>query len=231
MNKAIVATALLVGLTACGGSDEPTTDSATSERSTAAPATSAPAELEGDAGEIVKSGFGQRDEFVWVTSLVKNNTDEAGATVTVQYNVKDAAGAILVSGEQVESFSRGGELLAVGTQLDVPGGAQAATVEASLVIEPDGIGSEFAEIPVGPVTVSTDDFGQPAASFEVTNPTSEPLMSPRVGVICYDAAGTIIGGTSEFPDVPPSGKARVDTNFLLVSGTPATCEAFAGGPL
>jgi hypothetical protein len=230
MRTQIVLAALLFGVAGCGGGDETTTDSATSERSTAAPATTAPQEPEGKAGEIVKSGFGQRDDFVWVTSLVKNNTDEAGATVTVQYNVLDATGSILVSGEQVESFSRGGELLAVGTQLEVPSGTEAATVEASLVVEPDGIGSEFQEIPTSPVTVTTDEFGQPTASFEVTNPTSEPL-SPRIGVICYDSAGEIVGGTSEFPEVPPSGKARVDTLSLLVTGTPAECEAYAGGPL
>lgn len=164
-----------------------------------------------------------------MTSLVKSLTDKAGATVTVQYNVKDTAGKILVSDSQVESFSRGGQLLVLGTQLSVPPGSKATTVDAALVVEPDGIGQEFPEMKVGPVTVGKDEFGSVTASFEITNTTAEPVQSLRVGIICLDSGGKIIGGTSEFPDLPPSGAARVDTSGLIVSGTPAKCEAYAGG--
>jgi hypothetical protein len=224
------ALSLALILTACaGGSDEPTVDRADSSNEAPGAETAPPAEDAGEAAEIVKTGFGQKDDYVFVTSLVKNNTDDAGATVTVQYNVKDAAGKILVSDSQVESFSRGGQLLAVGTQLDVPAGTKAAAVEANLVVEPDGIGEEFPEVQVGEVIVSTDEFGEPKATFELTNPTNEPAPSLRVGVICLDAAGKIIGGTSEFPDLPPGGTARVDTLSLIVSGTPAKCDVYPGG--
>lgn len=117
----------------------------------------------------------------------------------MQYNVKDAAGKILLSESQVESFSRGGQLLVLGTQVSVPPGSKATTVDAALVVKPDGIGQE---LKVGPVAVGKDEF---------------------------DSGGKIIGGTSEFPDLPPSGAARVDTSGLIVSGTPTKCEAYAGG--
>lgn len=220
---------------ACGGGNEDTVDRATSTNEDAESTASAePAEPEeqddpAKAGEIIKTGFGQKDDYVWVGSLVKNNTDEAGATVTVHYNVKDAAGKILVSESQVESFSRGGELLVVGTQLDVPPGTKAATVEADLVVEPDGIGQEFPEMQVGEVTIGKDEYGATAATVEITNPTDEPVQSLRLGIICLDATGKIIGGTTEYPDVPPNGTTRVDTLSLIVSGAPEKCEAYPGG--
>lgn len=227
----LIPVALLV--TACGGVDEEESvdDASSSIGDTPSSLGAEPEADDEKPGEIVKTGFGQRDAYVWVTSLVRNLTDTAGATVTVQYNVLDAAGKILVSDSQVESFSRGGQLLVVGTQLDVPASSMAASVDATLVIEPDGIGTEFPEIETGPVTVGEDEFGGVSASFELTNPTNEPAQSVRVGIICLDATGKIIGGTSEFPDLPPNGAARVDTSALIVSGSPETCEAYAGGPL
>jgi hypothetical protein len=218
----------------CGGGGEATVDQASSTNEDTASSAAEPAAeeeepaAEAKGGEIVKTGFGQQDDYVWVTSLVKNLGDEAGATVTVQYNVKDAAGKILVSDSQVESFSRGGQLLVVGTQLSLPEGSKAATVDAALVVEPDGIGEEFPEMKIGPVTVGKGEYGGFTATFEITNTTAEPVSSLRVGVICFDAAGKVIGGTSEFPDLPPSGPARVDAD-VTVSGAPAKCEAYAGG--
>lgn len=231
---ALAASWLLV-LTACGGGSD-VTDSATNtapeaSASAQAAATEEPSEAE-PAGVIVKSGFGQEADYAWVTSVVRNDADAAGQTVTVQYNLKDASGAIIASTDQVESFSRPGELLAVGTQVEVPQGAVPAMLEANLLIEENGIGQDYPEIPVDNVTVGQDEFGEPQVSFEITNPTSEPLQNPRIGVVCLNAAGDVIGGTSEFPTlVPANGTIRVDTLSLITSGQPAVCEVYAGGPL
>jgi hypothetical protein len=54
-------------------------------------ATERPSEAQ-PAGAIVKSGFGQEGDYAWVTSVVRNDSDEAGQTLTVQYNLKDAGG-------------------------------------------------------------------------------------------------------------------------------------------
>jgi hypothetical protein len=184
-------------------------------------------------GSLVSSGFGQKDEYVWVTSLVHNDSDKVGQTVTLQFNAKDAAGALVKSASQVENFSRVGQDLAVGTQISVPKDVKIATVEATLLIEDHGAFSSepFPEMKTTPVTVVADPYGGATANFELSNPTDQPVKSPRLGIICYDAANTIIGGGMDFPNlVPPSGKVAVEAH-ILTTGTPASCKAFAGGPM
>lgn len=184
-------------------------------------------------GSLVSSGFGQKDEYVWVTSLVHNDSDKVGQTVTVQFNAKDAAGILVKSASQVETFSRVSEDLAVGTQINVPKDVKIATVEATLLIEDRGTFSSepFPEMKTTPVTVVTDPYGGLTANFELTNPTAQPVKSPRLGIICYDVANTIVGGGVDFPElVPPSGKVAVEAH-ILASTTPTSCRAFAGGPM
>lgn len=241
-------TAAALILTACGGGE-----SSTSQQTTT-PATQAPAgednassdeptesepepaaDTEGaTAHTLVKSGFGFADPFAWVSALVSNDSVNSGATVTVNFNLLDDAGAILVSGSQVEAFSRPDELLVLGTQLEVPAGTVPSSLEATVQVEYPGIGSTepFPELPLSPVTIARDEFGGWEASATLTNPTDQPLNGPRIGIICLDAAGQIIGGSSSFPDlVPPSGQVRVDSLFLTLSGDPAACEMYAGAPL
>lgn len=185
------------------------------------------------AGSLVSSGFGQDDEYVWVTSLVHNDSDKVGQTVTVQFNAMDEAGTLVKSASQVESFSRVGQDLAVGTQISAPNGVKISSVEATLLIEDRGAFSSepFPEMKTTPVTVVTGPYGGSTANFELSNPTDQPVKSPRLGIICYDAANAIIGGGMDFPDlVPPSGKVAVEA-YILTTGTPASCKAYAGGPM
>ncbi|MFC4145779.1 FxLYD domain-containing protein [Micromonospora mangrovi] len=56
----------------------------------------------------METGFGQHDEYVAVVALVENTSEKVGQTVTVQFNVSDAAGTLLKSQSQVESFTRPG---------------------------------------------------------------------------------------------------------------------------
>lgn len=183
-------------------------------------------------GSLVSSGFGQKGEYVWVTSLVHNDSDKVGQTVTVQFNAKDAAGTLVKSTSQVETFTRVNHDLAVGTQIDVPKDVKIATVEATLLIEDRGTfsGEPFPEMNTTPVSVVADPYGGSTANFELTNPTDQPVKSPRLGIICYDAANKIIGGGVDFPElVPPSGKIAVEAH-ILTSTVPTTCRAFDGGP-
>ena len=169
-----------------------------------------------------------------MTALVRNDSDKIGATVIVNFNLLDAAGDIIVSSSQTEAFSRPGELLAVGTQIDVPAGAKPATLEATAQVEYPGIGptEPFPELPFGQVIVGKDEFGGFVAAATLTNTTAQPLNSPRIGVVCLDAAGAVIGGSSIFPElVPPNGKVKVETLSLIVTGQPASCEMYAGAPL
>jgi hypothetical protein len=220
--SAVVAVALLAS--GCGAKDVVEQKTAGASPTSATP-TSDPAKD----GSLVSSGFGQADEYVWVTSLVHNNSKTVGQTVTVLFNAKDKAGTLIKSASQVESFSRVGQDLAVGTQMDVPKGTKIATVEATLLIEDSGTFSSTpaVEMKTTPVKVVAGDFGV-TANFEVANPTSAPVKDTRLGVICYDAANKIVGGGVDFPDlIPPSGKVAVEAT-ILTTGKPASCKVFTG---
>jgi hypothetical protein len=230
--KVLAVCVVAIGLLASGCAGEKNIVEQNTAKAGAGSASPSAADPTKAAGSLVSSGFGQEDEYAWVTSLVHNDSDKVGQTVTVQFNAKDAAGALVKSTSQVESFSRVGQDLAVGTQIDVPKGVKIATVEATLLIEDNGAfpSEPFPEMKTTPVTVVASPYGGSTANFELSNPTDQPVKSPRLGIICYDAADTIIGGGMDFPDlVPPSGKVAVEARILTTS-TPASCKAFAGGP-
>jgi hypothetical protein len=226
ISAAAAATALAACSSTSASHDSPT-DKAVSTASAKKNGKSKPA------GELLASGFGQSDEYVWVTSLVKDNASTVGQTVTVQFNLYDETGSLIGSDSQVESFASVGQLLAVGTQIDLKAHQKAARVKATLLVEDEGVFSDepFPAIKTSAVKVGKDEFGGVSASFDVLNPTNKPLKNPRIGIICYNAKKQIIGGGDEFPDlVPPSGKYHVDSS-VNVSGTPATCTAYAGPDL
>ncbi len=216
---------LSLALTGCAAS-EPVEQTAAETSAAAAPAA---ASAEPD-GQLISSGFGQSGEYVWVTSLIRNDSKTVGQTVTVQFNVLNASGKIIASESQVESFSRTQQMLVVGTQASVPAKEKPTKVEATLLIEDNGAfsGKPFPKIPTGAVSIGKDEYGDTTGTFEIINPSTAPLKDARVGIICYDAKRNVIGGAAEYPDlVPPSGKVRIDS-ILNTRGTPAKCDAHAG---
>lgn len=241
MARHSILTTALLALTLFGCSASPNgTDQQTSEPQDEAPSASAevgkeaantkPAEA-GPGAKLLKTGFGQHEEYAWVTSLVQNQSDaNIGRFVTVQFNLYDKSGELIQSTEQVESFSRGDQKMALGTQVDVPDKKKVAKVEATLALSDydDGNTDPSPEIKTGKVKVVKDEYGGTVARFEVNNPTKEALKSVRVGVICYDTKDRVNGGGSSYPDlVPPSGKVLSETSLIL-SGKADRCEAYAG---
>ncbi|MGW0631780.1 hypothetical protein [Streptomyces sp. NPDC002758] len=200
------------------------------ERATSAPSAAASKAADKPGGELIASGFGQQDEYVWVTSLVRNKSRQVGQTVTVQFNVLDSHNKIIASESQVENFSQPDQLLVVGTQIDVKSHEKVAKIAATLLVEDEGTFSDkpFPKIPTSAVRVSKGEYGDTTGTFEISNPTTAPLKDARVGVICYDAHHNVIGGSSEYPDlVPPSGKIRIEST-LNIRSAPAKCDAYAG---
>ena len=213
-----------------------TPDTSEVTTSSAEPSPDVPAQTEEPAqtaatgsGELMEAGFGQDDFEIKAVALVKNTSNQVGQFVTVHFNVLDATGAIIASGKQVEQFSRPGQVIPIVADIfDVPDGAKAAKIEPTLLVDPQGENKEpFPLIPVGQVKLVGNDSGTGwYGRVEVSNPTAEPIDSARVFAICHDAAGKVIGGGSDFPLVPPSGKALSELD-LTVSGTPASCTAYA----
>jgi hypothetical protein len=180
--------------------------------------------------EIVDSGFGQGEFTTQAMVIVTTDSEAAiGEFVTTSVNFLDAKGQILATAEQVESFNWVGQQLAMPvTPTDLDEKAKVASIEPSVSLSDYGM-SEESKAPL-PVLDSTEvkrgQYGGFAASFALTNDTDAELKSPRVGVVCYDAAKRIIGGTSMYPEFVPAGKTiRIDAE-PTVSGKPTSCEAF-----
>ena len=68
--------------------------------------------------------------------------------------------------------------------------------------------------------MSTDPYGGFTAAFTFTNNTAKDLKDLRAGVVCYDAAGTIIGGASEYPALVAAAKPIRNHMKLTVSSKP-----------
>lgn len=227
MRSALVVCSVLIFALAGCASDTGQAEAESESPKASATTSNAPSEL----GTIKASGFGQDGEYVWVTAVVHNNSTYVGQTVTVNFNVLDEQGEILESESQVESFSRPKSDHAIGTQVTLEPGKKAAKVEATLDVEAAGAFSDqpFPEMPTSVVKVA-EEYGAQEASFELTNPMSEAVKSPRIQLVCTDARDSIVGGGMAFPDlVPAGGKIKVDTN-VIVSGKPQECSAYVGAP-
>lgn len=227
MLLAVSAAGLALTAVSCGaGPDTVEKGESTSENSPQAP------KADKVQGKILESGFGQQDEYVYPVTLVTNLTDHGGQTVIVSGNFLDAGGKIVKTESQTESFNIGGQTLAVTTQVDVPKGVKVTAIEPTLRIKDEGTFEE-AKVDFGifDAAVAKGEYGGWTVTFPFKNPTSDALESPRVSIVCRDAAGKINGGGFTFPDlVPPSGEVTVDSD-VNVSGQPASCKAYVGAPM
>jgi hypothetical protein len=227
---AVVVVPVLFLATACGGTEE-------------SPSTSTPAGSDGGDNnaasggsdgeptvEIVDHGFGQSECCVQGMVVVTTDSEVAiGESVTVTANFLDADGQILETVEQIESFKWAGQELALPlTPYDLDGKDKVASIDPSVALSDYGMDEEAkAPLPVLEATeIKKGQFSDYTASFAFTNETDANLENLRVGVVCYDAAQKIVGGTSTYPELAPAGKTiRIDAD-LTVSGKPSSCKAF-----
>jgi len=178
---------------------------------------------------LVASGFGQQSRYAWATALVRNVSDNVGQTVKVHFTLFDAAGRKLAVASEAQSFAVPRQQLAIGHYFQVPGGRKAARVEAAVSVEDTGAfdGQPRPPIPTGPVVIRSDRSGGHLAYVRVTNPSSDPLKFPTIGVICYGAGNRVVGGgVSEPPLVPPSGSLITNAS-VIASGASPRCDAYA----
>lgn len=209
-------------LASCSSSDIVETDTATKSEE------SVSAQPAADQGSIIESGFGQNGPYVRVVALVQNNSDHGGQTVTVNFNLKDESGTLVASGDQLESFSWPGQELVLGTQISLPNGVTAASMEATLLVEDKGYFKEQDNPGLAAVegTVTANPSMGSDATFVLNNPTNEPLKDLRVGVICHDASGAVNGGGSGYPTlIPPAGEILFKPT-IITQGVAADCYAY-----
>lgn len=218
-----LAAAILVLLTACAGSDS--TDSRTDSASGSAASGDETSESPAAGVEVVETGFGQRDEYVQGIAVV--TAGPVGEFVTVSMNFLDDSGQVVATEEQVENVARDGDelVLPVWLSLDDPK-VKIASVEATASISDYGSAEEdYPDLGVYETTdISKDGY---TAKFRLANPTDEAVESARIGVVCYNAGGDIIGGGSDYPELWPAGGEIVVDASITTSGKPAKCVAHA----
>ena len=182
--------------------------------------------------ELVASGFGQKGNYVEGIAIVTNNSEASiGQFVTASANFLDQAGRIVATAKQVERFSWFKQQLVLPIWLGLPNTPETkvASIDVSVSISdyPNSVAQARPELPIlKSDEIGADPYGGFTAAFTFTNNTPKDLKDLRVGVVCYDAAGTIIGGASEYPSLVAAAKPiRIDAK-LTVSSKPTVCKAF-----
>ena len=178
--------------------------------------------------KLVKAGFGKDGDYGYASAIVTNSSpDNVGMFVTVQFNLLDSKGDLVASDSQVEQFTSANQTLALGSQFEMEGKKKVAKVEATLGLDNKISQDDAPNLPVGKVKVEKVQYEGTKAIFEVRNPGTVAQKGARIGVVCFDKSGKIIGGGSEYPDlIPAKGRVLVESH-ILSAGMPAKCDAYA----
>lgn len=180
---------------------------------------------------VQEAGFGQEGRYVRAQALLSAAGGQ-GRFITVHFNVYDGD-TLIGSGEQVEQVTVSpGRQMALGTQIDV-GNGKATSVKTDIALsEYAGPSPSAAVIDVTKAQdISKSAFGTGyEARFLIKNPTDQPWTDVRIGVVCVDKAGEIIGGGSLYPRlIPAKGESLERPALLTTSGEPSSCTAYPGG--
>lgn len=178
--------------------------------------------------KLEKTGIGRDGDYGWVSAIVSNTSSEnVGRFVTVQFNMMDAKGKLVASQDQVEAFTSETQTLAIGTQVELVDKPKITKVEATLGLGDKASTDDMPNLSVGKVKVKQTEYEGRQASFEVKNPAPTAQKSARIGVVCLNKSGKIIGGGSDYPDlIPAKGHVLVEAS-VITSGKPSHCEAYA----
>ena len=187
---------------------------------------------DGTGGKLVETGFGQRGQYALGVAIVKNTSGRGGATVTVTFDFTDDDGAVVESVTQAEHFSWADQELAV-TAFAVLASedVHVASLEATLLIEDNG---DFADNPPGNIGVVTgtikpgDAEGYWEVRFMLRNRDAQVVDDARVGVVCWDGSGTIIGGDSVYPEPIAASTVLEVASDPTLSAKPRRCKAYVG---
>lgn len=192
----------------------------TSETVPAGADTAAPAAEAAGHVEVTDSGMAVRDGYAWVTAMVEHE-GLTGEFATVLFNVYDEGDNLIASTEHVEELSTEGTTFPMGTQVEVPSGKTASRVEATVSVS--DYGSSIEAMPV------VDPIEAPASNpeFKIENTTGEDWADPRIQIVCLNDAGEIVGGSSAYPSmVPTGGEILVADEYMIMGDDATTCKAY-----
>ncbi len=236
LGSALLLGALALAVSACGGGDSGDLRRGSTPATTKAesPEKAQPS-VEQPSVELVDSGVGQSGQYVQgIVIATTNNPESVGEHVTTSVKFIDQAGRTIRTDVQVDSFAWEGQqlVLPVFASLDDPE-STVASIDASVSISDyvsdyDSPQKSRPELPVldSESFSENPDGGGELAAFTFTNPTDEDLSGLRIGVVCYDATGKIIGGGVDYPNLAAAGKSmRIDAN-VTTGVAPSSCRAF-----
>jgi len=169
-------------------------------------------------------------DYVWAATMVTNGTPMV-TPLTASFAVYDPAGSVIGQSSTSAPIMRTGTRMVVGTQVEVPAGAQIGRVVATVsplenLAEKDTHpNSTFAA--VGVHLQGSVAGGSAKVLGEVVSHYQQPVHQVYVSIACFNAAGAIIGGGEHYVDaIGPGQTVGFASDGLIVSGEPARCEAF-----
>ena len=227
IGSALLLGALALAVSACGGGDSGDLRRGSTPATTKAESP----EKAQPSVELVDAAFWQDGQIAkGIVIATTNNPESVGEHVTTSVKFIDQAGRTIRTDVQVDSFAWDGQqlVLPVFASLDDPE-STVASIDASVSISDHGSPQKSRpELPVldSESIIENPDGGGELAAFTFTNPTDEDLSGLRIGVVCYDATGKIIGGGVDYPNLAAAGKSmRIDAN-VTTGVSPSSCRAF-----
>lgn len=221
-------------LAACGTATEetPTTSTRVSAAQAATPISTAPTtSKEEPSAKIVESGFGQNESVARAMVVAESTNAEAvGQFVTASVNFLDETGSILATETQVEQFAWESQQIALPVTFyygDQDVKPIVDSIEVSVSVSDHNLKAVIRpELPVlDAIEIQPRRGGGTKTAFEFNN-EGEALDGLRVGSVCYNEEGQILGGDFAFPKaVPSSGKIRIEVDNSVVEN-PVACKAF-----
>ena len=216
---------------------EPSPSAAASEES-AAPSQAA----EISEVEVLREGFVAQSDGTYAEGFVvlraADSADVAGKSVIVTMDFLDSAGVVAYTDQVAQTIWWPGQTLIFETT-GMTGGSSIATT-ITLVPASSGDPREALVAPTNvalveaPPITSDDSQNLRDVGFDFTNPSGTALEEARVGVVCWNGEGIVVGGdsltfASDYPEDSqlgvPGASHRMIVEEVFFSENPTECAA------
>jgi hypothetical protein len=222
MLRVVVASTVLLLVTACGGGGSGSGSKGDDELDASKPGKSKLAKVIDASDAIAETGFAQDDDYLNAVAILDNPIDDPGYghEVDVAFQLLDADGKVVGKVTGYSAFAWAGQRLAVMVQVDDAPRVASVRATAKLRVDSDPEAS-----PVKPARGRiVDDF----AELTIVNSREKPLTPFELVVVCRDKKGRINAvGSEDVDGAPASGKAKISA-AVVGSETSDDCLGYPG---
>lgn len=230
----LVAAALLVGGSSCGGRGRQAAATVTvtvpaSTTSETTPAEPPPLETNSPSVKVRAEGFSQDQENVSYGVVLRNVSAQDALDVSVTTNFVDGTGTILKSESESISVLPAGKTYYLGGDSFTERGARVAHLETAVSVG----SSQAASYPLPTVTrvrLANDEYAGLSVHGEVENTLDAPLSQfARISAVVFDTRGRVIGGGYTYldADLAPGRRAAFEASIQATSSTASYARATA----